>query len=255
MKTDRVIDRVYMADQVGYVEVDSWTDIDRDIARIARVSTGSQNKGVVADRKLMATLLREDHGSPLEMGYVRYRLKMPLFVVMQLLRHRMASYSQKSGRYVAFEMEFWTPGPDDWRGVGEGNAQVSGGAIDGDAALEATAIYREVMERAKEAYNQLLELGVAREQARIVMPLGTYTELFVQLNVRSLINLLRLRMAPDAQPEFREYAMGMYQLLGMIAPEISKVIEVMFAVERQVRDQYRALWADMMNAQDILGQM
>lgn len=244
---------LYLPDGIGYVELDACTDFDKDVARIARISTGSENKGLRADRKLLATLIREDHGSPLEMGLIRFKMKMPLFLVAQLLRHRWASFSQRSGRYVAFTVEYYIPANDNWRMQGRGNKQVSSGTLPPEQAAIARQLYTESVEKAIATYNQLLDLGVAREQARIVLPEGTYTSLFANLNMRSLMNLLRLRLAPDAQPEFQEYAKLMFSFVARECPNMHRLLTIAYEVEQRLKPQYRELWTDLMAEWDAEG--
>lgn len=244
---------LYLPDGIGCVELDACTDFDKDVARIARISTGSENKGLRADRRLLATLIREDHGSPLEMGLIRFKMKMPLFLVAQLLRHRMASYSQQSGRYVAFEVQYFTPGPTGWRRQGRGNRQMSG---DGFDALTASLIeenYQKSVKLAVKTYLNMLEVGVAREQARIVLPQSVYTSIFAQFNMRSLMNLLRLRLAPDAQPEFQEYAKLMFSFVARECPNMHRLLTIAYEVEQRLKPQYRELWTDLMAEWDAEG--
>lgn len=241
-------DILFTPDGLGHVELDDCTNFDEDIARIARISTGSANKGPEADRKLIASLLRDDHGSPLEMGLIRFRLRMPLFVVMQLLRHRMASYSQKSGRYVEFKVECYNPGLNGWRAQGKGNKQVSGGALNWAKRPLVKFLYNRSVKMAVETYNQMLELGVAREQARIVLPQSLYTDLFAQFNLRSLLNLLRLRLAPDAQPEFQEYAKLMLDLVLLECPVTYRLLHTAIEVERRLQIQRKDIWKELMDA-------
>lgn len=243
----------YMRDGIGYVELDWATDADKDIARIARISTGSQNKGERADRKLLATLIRELHTSPLEMGHIRFKMQMPLFIVAQLIRHRMASYSQKSGRYVPFEVKYYSPGINGWRMQGRGNKQVSGGSLDYKQAFKAETAYQEAMETAVRTYLELLDYGVAREQARIVLPQSIYTELFAQFNFNSLMNLLKLRLAPDAQPEFQEYAQAIFSILKGECPILHRLVTIVHEVDRRLKVQRDEIWTDLMAEWDAEG--
>lgn len=237
---------LYLPDGIGCVELDDCTDFDKDVARIARISTGSENKGLRADRRLLATLMREDHGGPHEMGLIRFKMKMPLFIVAQLLRHRMASYSQQSGRYVAFEVQYFTPGPTGWRRQGKGNRQTSGDGFDALTSSLLEENYQKSVKLAVKTYLDMLEVGVAREQARIVLPQSVYTSIFAQFNMRSLMNLLRLRLAPDAQPEFQEYAKLIFQFVEWECPNMYRLIKIAHEVEKRLKPQYRALWDELM---------
>lgn len=221
------------------VSLDGVMGDDSDIARIARVSTGSQAKGGKADLKLLTTLIRDDHGSPLEMGVLRFKIDVPLIVVAQLLRHRVASYAQVSGRYVELGMNFYKP--IEWRKQGESNRQISGESLGGrEVQEEASKIYLRVVEKAVAGYQELLAMGVAREQARIVLPQGLYATIFAQLNVRSLMNLLTLRMAADAQREFQSLAQQMYALTYKHFPMSMALMLGRNEFQKQVRPEYVA---------------
>lgn len=216
---------------------DAW-GCDADIARIARISTGSKWKGVQADLKLLAHLIRDDHGSPLEMGMVRFEITAPLFTVVQLLRHRIASYSQVSGRYVKMNLIFYKP--LEWRTQGEGNRQVSGEVLPDTAQTEANNLYMLTTMRAADTYDQLLKLGVSREQARIVLPQSLMVKLFCQMNLRSLMNLLTLRMATDAQEEFQDLAWGMYALTRQRFPMVMDLMMARNKFNERSRSEYVA---------------
>lgn len=216
---------------------DAW-GYDADIARIARISTGSERKGAKADLKLLAHLIRDDHGSPLEMGMVRFEIKAPLFTVVQLLRHRIASYSQVSGRYVKMDLSFYRP--LEWRTQGEGNRQVSGKVLPDTVQTEANNLYILSMTHAATTYEKLLKLGVSREQARIVLPQSLMVKVFCQMNLRSLMNLLTLRMATDAQEEFQDLAWGMYSLTRQRFPMVMDLMMGRNKFNEKSRSEYVA---------------
>ena len=216
---------------------DAW-GYDGDIARIARISTGSQRKGAKADIGLLAHLIRDDHGSPLEMGMVRFEIHAPLFTVAQLLRHRMASYSQVSGRYVEMDLTFYKP--LDWKGQGEGNRQMSGEALPDEKQAEANDLYMAAITQAAQSYTALLDTGVSREQARIVLPQALMVKIFCQMNLRSLMNLLTLRMAHDAQEEFQDLAWGMFALTRQRFPVVMDLMMGRNKFAAESRDAYVA---------------
>ena len=218
------------------VSLDGAFGCDGDIARIARISTGSQRKGKKADLGLLAHLIRDDHGSPLEMGVLRFEIEAPLFTIAQLLRHRMASYSQVSGRYVELDLTFYRP--LEWRKQGEGNRQISGDVLPDDKQVEANNWYMLSIMQAAESYRKLLEVGVSREQARIVLPQALMVKVFCQLNLRSLMNLLTLRMAYDAQEEFQDLAWGMYSLTRQRFPMVMDLMMGRNRFNTESRDAY-----------------
>lgn len=226
---------------------DSWGD-DARIAQIARVSTGSQNKGNRLNRKLLRTLLENDHGSPLEFGGLIFRFQLPLYLVAQIVRHRMASISQRSGRYVEMEGVFHKP--PIWRSQAAGNRQMSADPLPTqDAADE---IYQASILASWEAYQELLDLGVSREQARTVLPVSTETEMYMQFNLRSLMNFLRLRRASDAQGEIWPYVDLMATYFSLKFPLVSELFNVMIEVDRELAGKRHRLWTQKVDALDAL---
>jgi thymidylate synthase (FAD) len=181
---------------------------DLSVVRAARVSTGSRpedaSKGEERDAKLIRYLLKHDHGTPFEHNAFTFYVKAPVFVERQWLRHRIGSFNEISGRYTEYEPEFYVP--DRARAQAKRNKQGSVPAEDGelDAALDEAV--RSTVDHAFGRYQALLERGVARELARIVLPMNLYTEWYWTVNARSLMNFLALRTQEDAQLEIREYA-------------------------------------------------
>lgn len=175
---------------------DDWTTVEA-----ARVSTGSGRKGVEQDTKLINYLMKHQHETPLEMADISLVVKCPIFVARQWMRHRMASYNEISGRYVELKEEAYIP--ENLRGGSVSNKQSSGAALHDKALLDA---YRYATSTALETYRMLLNAGVARELARSVLPVATYTEFWCKMNLRAAFNFIELRNAPDAQYEIRVYA-------------------------------------------------
>ena len=228
------------------VELDGVMGCDEDIARIARVSTGSKRKGWRADLELISRLVRDEHESPLEMGVMRFKIRLPLMIAAQLLRHRMASYSQVSGRFVELDLSFYEP--EEWHGQSEGNRQTSGEALGAEVQGKAHAAYEKAIVGAATAYLELLELGVSREEARIVLPQCLHTTIYVQMNLRSLMNLLTLRMAHDAQTEFQVIARQMFEYADAHFPQVMFLMGARNEYRRQVRDGYMAFMKKMVAA-------
>jgi thymidylate synthase (FAD) len=181
---------------------------DLDVVNAARVSHGKISTQLSErDKKLIEFLAMHDHTSPFEHNQLSFRVKAPIFVVRQWMRHRMNSYNEISYRYVKAPIEFYVPLY--WRNQDTRNHQSSVGAFDNEQLL---TTYKNSIAQAVQAYEQLLEQGVAREQARALLPVCTYTEFIFTCNLHSLVNFLRLRLPADAQYEIRCYAQGMLEL-------------------------------------------
>lgn len=158
---------------------------DLTVVNAARVSYAKESKEFSGrDEKLIAFLMREGHGSPFEHCVFSFRVKAPMFVARQWMRHRISSFSEQSGRWTEFEPEFYYPDPE-------------------------SGWYYEVKEhsnRCFEKYQELLSDGWTKENARMVLPQNLLTTFWWTVNARSLMNFLMLRSASDAQHQIQEYA-------------------------------------------------
>ncbi|HKA67926.1 MAG TPA: FAD-dependent thymidylate synthase [Actinomycetes bacterium] len=172
---------------------------DADVLFAARVSTkGEQSlEDVDADAErskgLIGYLMRDRHGSPFEHNSMTFYVHAPIFVFREFMRHRIASYNEESGRYRELRPVFYLPGPDrDLVQEGRpGHYQFLPGSPDQHKLV--TEATRRVCEQAYAAYQEMLEAGIAREVARIVLPLTIYSSMYVTMNARSLMNFLSLR--------------------------------------------------------------
>lgn len=197
-----------LGDGISSLELVRISGTDVDVANGARVSYGKVSKEVTErDKKLINFLMEHDHTSPFEHNQLSFRVKAPIYVVRQWMRHRMNSYNEISYRYVKAPLEFYIP--PHWRHQHKTNRQASEGAFQDDTLLQQ---YKKALENASATYENLLEQGVCREQARGLLPLCTYTEFIFTCNLHSLMHFLRLRLPEDAQYEIRVYAQGMLQL-------------------------------------------
>lgn len=183
---------------------------DGDVLFAARVSTkGEQSlEDVEADAErskgLINYLMRSRHGSPFEHNSMTFYVQAPIFVFRELMRHRMASYNEESGRYRELRPVFYVPGPDR-KLVQEGKPgayEFVDGTPDQHKLVEEET--RQVCEEAYAAYQRMLDAGIAREVARIVLPVTIYSSAYVTVNARSLMNFLSLRTKRDdsAFPSF-----------------------------------------------------
>jgi len=199
--------KVYKIHEHGEVELVDYLGDDRAVARAARTSyQRSEGKDEQADLRLIKRLWRDRHTSPFEMVALTFRIRMPIFVMRQHVRHRTASLNEWSFRYTECPDMFYTPSIDDVRGQHTTNKQMSGSTLPEDVSSQAREIIDNANSAAYETYKKLIELGVAREQARVVLPVSAYTQIVWSIDMRNLLHYFSLRLAPDAQKEIREYA-------------------------------------------------
>jgi thymidylate synthase (FAD) len=197
-----------LGDGISSIELIRVSGTDVDIANAARVSFGKFSTELTdRDKKLIRYLMEHKHTSPFEHNQLSFRVKAPIFVVRQWMRHRMHSYNEISYRYVQAPLEFYVPLT--WRSQHKVNRQASGEAFS-DEQLKAR--YLETLQLACKAYEDLLAAGVCRELARGLLPLCTYTEFIFTGNLHALIHFMTLRLHPGAQHEIRVYALGMLEL-------------------------------------------
>jgi thymidylate synthase (FAD) len=190
----------------GFVRVVDYMGADSSIVQAARVSYGAGTKTVSQDRGLIRYLMRHRHTTPLEMCEIKLHVRVPMDCWRQWIRHRTANINEYSTRYSVAIDAAQTTTVDQWRGQAANNKQGSDGNLDGDAGEALTESERVLHELARQTYNQRLELGVAREQARKDLPLSTYTEAYWKMDLHNLFHFLSLRMDMHAQEEIRRYA-------------------------------------------------
>jgi thymidylate synthase (FAD) len=196
------------------VELVRQSAADSDVLFAARVSTqGEQTLGAAEaqvaadpkrDRGLINYLMRDRHGSPFEHNSMTFYVQAPIFVFREFMRHRIASYNEESGRYRELRPVFYVPGPE--RNLVQVGKPGAYDFLPGTPAQTelVSAEVRATSTAAFESYQRMLEQGVAREVARIVLPLNIYSSMYVTLNARSLMNFLSLRTKrPDSHfPSF-----------------------------------------------------
>jgi thymidylate synthase (FAD) len=202
----------------GFLALDGALASDLAVVNAARVSFNAVSQEMTErDEGLIRFLVRNRHGSPFEHGYFRFLVKAPLFVVREHHRHRAChSYNERSGRYSKMESEFYVP--EYVRSQVGKPGSYSFEPVD-EATREATR--REIEETAAASfatYERLLEQGIAKEIARAVLPLATYTKYFWSCNPRSLMHFCSLRNHADAQYEIRQYAAAAESFLERLMP-------------------------------------
>jgi thymidylate synthase (FAD) len=202
----------------GFLALDAALASDLAVVNGARVSF-NQESDEMSDRDagLIRFLVRERHGSPFEHGYFRFLVKAPLFVVREHHRHRAGhSYNEWSGRYSKMDAEFYVPENVRTQVGKPGNYSFE--AVEEHVRDEARREIEENAERAFEAYERMLEQGVAKEVARAVLPLSTYTKYYWSCNPRSLMHFCSLRNHEAAQYEIRQYAAAAESFLERLMP-------------------------------------
>ncbi len=182
------------------VELVRSTANDRDVLFAARVSTqgeqsleGNADDATDRDKGLINYLMRDRHGSPFEHNSMTFYVQAPIFVFREFMRHRIASYNEESGRYRELRPVFYVPGPDrNLVQVGKtGSYEFTPGTPEQTQLVETEV--RAVCTEAYASYQRMLDAGVAREVARMVLPVTIYSSMYVTMNARSLMNFLSLR--------------------------------------------------------------
>lgn len=216
---DALIDKEIRVLDKGFVRLVDYMGGDERIVQAARVSYGEGTRTVREDRGLINYLLRNRHTSPFEQVILTFHLKMPIFVARQWLRHRTARLNEISGRYSVMRDEFYSPQADEIRLQSRSNRQGSSEeAVDAQLAERAQAAFEQGQREAYDAYEELLGADVAREMARINLPVSLYTEMYWQIDLNNLFHFLRLRMDWHAQQEIRAYGDAMAQVVQAVAP-------------------------------------
>ena len=203
----------------GFVRLDGAMADDLSVVNGARVSFARRREEMdESDEGLIRFLMRERHGTPFEHNSFRFHVRTPIFVAREWFRHRIGSFNEFSMRYARATDEFYVPDAADVRTQVGKPGSYSFEPV-GDEIAEATRQKMQaVYETAYLAYEQLVELGVAREIARAVLPVGAYTEFYWTVNARSLMNFISLRNSETAQREIRRYAEACEGFLEKLMP-------------------------------------
>ena len=218
METDETQADVTTILDKGFIALDGAFASDLAVVNAARVSFNAHSQELSSrDEGLIRYLIRNRHGSPFEHGYFRFLIKAPLAVVREHQRHRAGhSYNEWSGRYSQMEPEFYVPDYVRTQ-VGKPGAYTFEPVDDLTREETRAAVERSGREAFAE-YERLLGLGVAKEVARLVLPLSTYTKYYWSCNPRSLMHFCSLRNHDDAQFEIRQYAAAAEEFLALHMP-------------------------------------
>lgn len=215
----------------GFLEIIDKLGNDLTVVNSARVSFGKRKTEFTdGDKKLVKFLVKHKHWSPFRHIIVQFHIKAPEFVMRQWYKHVVGiettsssmtkdhAWNEISGRYVPVS-DFYRP--DNWRAQSENNKQASEGSIENQE--EASKIFDDIMLSITDAYDKLMDLGVAKEQARLILPLNQYTEVYWTASFQAIMNFIELRDESTAQWEIRQYAIAMKKMMLQLYPETTQI--------------------------------
>ena len=209
-------------DNKGFVELVDAVGDDLTVVNSARVSFGKHKTELeTKDKKLIKYLIKHKHTSTLEHCFVTFRVKVPLFVRSQHHRHRTWSYNEISRRYTDFDIQFYEP--EAFRTQHKSNRQASNAEELIDPVIEswqyeASDCITMHHDASLKLFNELIEAGVCREQARGILPQNMYTEYYASANLNNILKFIDLRTHNGAQWEIQEMAKGMLKIIEKLYP-------------------------------------
>lgn len=204
----------------GIIELIDSMGSDLRVVNAAQASFDTESAEYqTRESRILNSLIREEHGVPFEHVVFTFKLRLPLFLARQYVKHRHGSWSEHSGRYSALYPTFYTPAVEDVRTQVGKPMDYQFAPVDTDVAHEFRAALVETYTDAWDAYTDAIDSGVAKELARLVLPVGLYTNVMWTLNLRSLFNVIRLRVDPHAQWEARVYAQELENLATTVVPD------------------------------------
>ena len=223
---EEILDKSFPVLDKGFVRLVDYLGSDARIVQSARVSYGEGTKSYRQDKGLINYLLRNDHTSPFEQVVFTFHIKTPIFVARQWVRHRTARMNEISGRYSVMKDECYIPASDKIAEQSDDNKQGrKGEAVDEETAKKVQLLLEENQKETFETYNELLDMGIAREIARINLPLSMYTEFYWEIDLHNLFHFLALRLDAHAQYEIRAYASVMFDIVKLVCPLAAEAFE------------------------------
>ena len=206
----------------GFVRVIDYMGDDAAIVQAARVSYGKGTKSVSEDAGLINYLMRHKHTTPFEMCEIKLHVKLPIFVARQWIRHRTGSFNEYSARYSILDKEYYIPSSSTIGKQSSVNKQGRGKlTLSEEDAHVIQQMIKGHSEKSYSMYETLLNegsLGLARELARMVLPLNFYSQWYWKVDLKNLLDFLKLRTDPHAQYEIRVYAEEIEKILRRWAP-------------------------------------
>jgi thymidylate synthase (FAD) len=225
-EAEAILDQEYPVLDKGFVRLVDYLGGDERVVQSARVSYGAGTKTYREDAGLIDYLLRNRHTSPFEQVVLTFHVKLPIFVARQWIRHRTARLNEISGRYSVMKDDFYIPAIDDVALQSAGNKQGrSEEALDPGLAASVQSSLEAGQRRAYQEYSSLIEGGIARELARVNLPLSLYTEWYWQIDLHNLFHFLELRLDAHAQLEIRRYAEVLLEIAKKVAPRCCESFE------------------------------
>ena len=215
----------------GFVRLVDIMGSDGDIADAARVSYGKGTRAVSDNRNLIRYLVRHKHTSPLEMASVKFHLKLPIFVMRQLVRHRTAKLNEYSGRYSIMSDDCYAPELEYIQPQSKTNKQGREGELPTNWKKGYQRRIEDIITKANMAYKYLIgnestsHGGLSRELARTVLPVSNYTECYWKMDLHNFFHFCRLRMDDHAQQEIQDYAKVMYEMVKPYFPSSCEAFE------------------------------
>ena len=229
-KLDKVLYKPFKVLDHGFVRVIDYMGDDSSIVQAARVSYGKGTKKLNQDKNLINYLLSHRHTTPFEMNEIKFHIKLPIFVARQWIRHRTANVNEYSARYSILDNEFYIPKANDVKPQSQLNNQGREGEIEKDLKKHYLSLIEENAKINFSSYKHLLNVdedgntldekrpGIARELARMVLPLSSYTQWYWKIDLHNLMHFLALRFDDHAQYEIRVYAKVMLDLVKKWVP-------------------------------------
>ena len=217
--------------EYGFVRLVDIMGSDGDIADAARVSYGKGTRAVSDNRNLIRYLVRHKHTSPLEMASVKFHLKLPIFVMRQLVRHRTAKINEYSGRYSVMSDDCYIPELEYIQPQSTTNKQGRGGELSDSWKEKYKQVISDITTKTKIAYNLLVgnqsvdHSGLSRELSRIVLPVSNYTECYWKIDLHNFFHFCKLRMDSHAQQEIQDYAVPMFEMVKPHFPIATEAFE------------------------------
>ncbi|MEO0429993.1 MAG: FAD-dependent thymidylate synthase [Pseudomonadota bacterium] len=212
----------------GFVRVIDYMGDDAAIVQAARVSYGRGTKTARSDEGLIRYLMRHWHSTPFEMCEIKLHVKLPVFVARQWIRHRTANVNEISARYSILDREFYVPAPEHLAAQSSSNRQGRGAVLEGEAAARVLDLLRDDASRSYSHYEEMLDEdgpGLARELARMTLPMSIYTQWYWKTDLHNLFHFLRLRADAHAQYEIRAYAEAMGDIVRDWVPAAWRAFE------------------------------
>ncbi len=202
----------------GFVALVDYMGNDAAIVQAARVSYGRGTKSVRDDRALIRYLMRHRHTTPFEMVEYKFLVRLPIYVARQFVRHRTASINEYSARYSIVPDEYEVPPAEEVRQQSTRNHQGRGDALPKEIVDKFRTDLERVAQESYRDYTAALNAGVARETARLLLPVAYYTQWYWKANLHNLFHFLSLRLDPHAQEEIRLFAVEMAKIGRVVAP-------------------------------------